>query len=132
MRKTSIFFAAAALAAFSCHSVPDIPMDATATQLIQAGQDALEIPNYAAAEAYYKAVVQRYGMDTAIYIEARYELAHMYLKQKRYEEAYEILSEIQEIFANAEPGVLPAAYKKLAQMSISSIPEKYKDGGSGD
>ena len=72
----------------SCASVPEIPADAGSTQLIQLGQDALSNSNYKAAETYYKAVIQRYGMDTSIYIEASYELGHMYIKQKKYEKAY--------------------------------------------
>lgn len=110
----------------SCNSVPKIPDDATSTQLIQMGQDALEISNYTAAETYYNAVIHRYGMDTATYIEASYELGHLYLKQKRYEEAYQKFDEILATFSNAEIGTIPASYKKLAEMGIERIPEKYK------
>ncbi len=106
----------------SCNSTPKIPNDATSTQLIQNGQEALSSSNYKAAEAYYMAVIQRYGMDTSTYIEARYELGHLYLKQKKYEEAYACFSEILSIFENAEIGYLPAAYKKLAQMGLDRIP----------
>lgn len=108
----------------SCNSVPEIPPSATSTQLIQLGQDALSLKNYVAAETYYNAVIQRYGMDTKVYIEARYELGHMYLQQKKYQEAYRNFSEILEIFENAEYGSIPASFKKLAQMGIENIPEK--------
>lgn len=114
------------LSIFSCNSVPEIPDDATATQLIQSGQDALEIPNYKAAETYYNAVIQRYGMNTALYIEATYELGHLYIKQKKYDLAYQKFDEILATFENAEIGSIPAAYKKLAQMGMEQIPEKYK------
>lgn len=118
-------FALAALSA-SCNTVPKIPQDATSTQLIQAGQDALEVSNYKAAETYYNTVIQRYGMDTATYIEASYELGHLYLKQKKYDEAYRKFDEILEIFSNAEIGTIPASYKKLAEMGIEKIPQKHK------
>ena len=108
----------------SCNSVPEIPLTATSTQLIQMGQDSLSMKNYVAAETYYNAVIQRYGMDTRVYIEARYELGHMYLQQKKYQEAYRNFSEILEIFENAEYGSIPASFKKLAQMGINNIPEK--------
>lgn len=111
----------------SCNSVPEIPATASSTQLIQLGQDALEISNYTAAETYYNAVIQRYGMDTATYIEARYELGHLYMKQNKYPEAYASFNEILGIFENAEFGSIPAAYKKLALMGIDNIPEKYKN-----
>lgn len=114
-------------AAISCSSVPEIPADATSTQLIQLGQDAMEVPNYTAAETYYNAVIQRYGMDTATYIEANYELGHMYLKRKSYHEAFAKFNEILELYQNAETGSLPGAYKKLAQMGMEQIPAKYKN-----
>ena len=121
-RIMTILFTVTALMLASCVSNAKIPDNATSTQLIQLGQDAMEVSNYTAAEQYYMAVIQRYGMDTATYIEARYELGHLYLKKKDYTQAYECFSEIVEIFENAEIGYLPAAYKKLAQMGLSNIP----------
>ncbi len=90
------------------------------------GQDALEVSNYTAAETYYITVIQRYGMDTATYIEASYELGHLYLKQKKYDEAYRKFDEILGIYSNAEIGTIPASYKKLAEMGIEKIPEKHR------
>lgn len=117
----------AALLFAACYTVPSIPNDATSTQLIQLGQDALEISNYTAAETYYNAVIQRYGMDVSAYVEASYELGHMYLKQKKYSQAKAKFTEILDIFSNAEIGVVPAAYKKLAKMGMDQIPDKYKE-----
>lgn len=110
----------------SCASTPNIPEDATATQLIQMGQDALENSNYKAAEVYYMAVIQRYGTDTNLYIEARYELGHTYLQQKKYDEAYTSFSEILAIYENAEYGSVPGSFKKLAQIGMNNLPEKYQ------
>lgn len=111
--------------AVSCRTSAVIADDATAAQLIQAGQEALEVSNYSVAEEYYTAVIQRYGMDTATYVEARYELGHLYMKRKKYEQAYRSFSEILGIFENAEYGTVPPAYKKLSQMEIAKIPAKY-------
>lgn len=122
-----IIATASAIILASCSTVPKIPADATSTQLIQLGQDALEVSNYTAAETYYNAVIQRYGMDVSAYVEASYELGHMYLKQKKYSQAQAKFTEILDIFANAEIGIVPAAYKKLAKMGMDQIPDKYKD-----
>ncbi len=111
---------------YSCKTVPVIPNNASSTQLIQLGQDAAESSNYDAAEMYYEAVIKRYGMNTSTYIEAKYELGHLYKNTKKYNEAFSAFNEILSIFENAEPGSLPAAYKKLAKMGISSLPEKYQ------
>lgn len=67
---------------FSCSTVPEIPENASATQLIQYGQDAIDLGNYSLAETYYLTTIKRYGMDTTTYIEARYELGRLYLKKK--------------------------------------------------
>ena len=111
---------------FSCKSASMIPQNATYAQLIQMGQDAFGSANYRAAERYYTAVIHRYGMDTKAYIEARYELGHLYLSRKRYADAYKSFNERLGIFENAEYGSIPAAYKKLALMGMDKIPEKYK------
>lgn len=128
MKKILIIVSVAVLSAafISCGSVPKIPDNASSTQLIQLGQDAAEMNNFIAAETYYNAVIQRYGMNTAKYVEARYELGHLYQSQKKYQEAYEAYSEILEIFENAEYGSVPQAYKKLSMMGIESLPNKYK------
>ncbi|MGP1459031.1 MAG: hypothetical protein ACTTKL_06955 [Treponema sp.] len=118
--------AAFSAAAFSCKSTKVIPADATYAQLIQMGQDAFSGARYRAAERYYTAVIYRYGMDTRAYIEARYELGHLYLRRRRYAQAYRSFNEILGIFENAEYGSVPPAYKKLAQMGMDKIPEKYK------
>lgn len=120
------FILASGLFFASCATAPKIPENATSTQLIQMGQDALEVSNHTAAETYYITVIQRYGMDTATYIEASYELGHLYLKQKKYDEAYRKFDEILGIYSNAEIGTVPASYKKLAEMGIEKIPEKHR------
>lgn len=107
----------------ACSSTKAIPDDATAAQLIQFGQDSAGNGDYHNAERYYKTAITRYGTDSSVYIEARYELGHMYLQQKKYSEAYTSFKEIQDIFANAEAGILPHAYSKLADMEMAKIPE---------
>lgn len=110
----------------SCKSTAKIPDNATYTQLIQMGQDAMESSNYIASEQYFNTVIKRYGMDTNIYIEAKYELGHLFLRQKKYEQAYACFTEIKEIYENAEFGSLQTSYKKLCDICISQIPEKHR------
>ena len=112
----------------SCASSRIIPADLSYTQLIQMGQDEYEIGNYKAAEEYYSAVIQRFGMNTNVYIEATYELGHLYLNRKDYERAFAKFNEIIELYETAEFGVLPASFKKLSQLGIDRIPEKFKPG----
>jgi len=114
---------AAAFTAVSCRTVKDIPEDLTAPQLLQRGQSCLDNADYKSAEVYYKTTIDRYGDDTNIYIEAKYELAHLYIKRKNYDKARSALDEILELYDYAPAGSLPAAYKKLAQIEMAKIPD---------
>ena len=89
---------------------------------MQRGQASLDNSDYKTAEKYFLKTIEQYGDDTDTYIEAKYELAHLYIKTKRYDKAYDNLSEILELYDYAIAGSLPAAYKKLAQIEIDKIP----------
>ena len=114
---------AAAFTAVSCRTVKDIPEDLTAPQLLQRGQSCLDNADYKSAEVYYLTTIDRYGDDTNTYIEAKYELAHLYIKRKNYDKARSALDEILELYDYAPAGSLPAAYKKLAQIEMAKIPD---------
>ena len=107
----------------SCKTtMPEIPNDLTAAQLIQRGQDALANGKYKIADSYYIATIDSYGSDLKCYVEARYELAHSFYKQKRYDEAKTMFNEIVSIFDSPEAiyQVQPK-YKKLAQIQLDKI-----------
>ena len=124
----SIFvLAAAALTFTSCQSVKDIPEDLTAPQLLQRGQSYADNADYKNAEACYLATIDRYGDNTDTYIEAIYELAHLYIKKRNYEKARPVLEEILELYDYATVGTLPAAYKKLAQMDLEKISNRSEE-----
>lgn len=114
------------LTLFSCNTTKEIPEGLSAAQLIQLGQNEYAVGNYKQAEQCYLEVIKKYGIDNAIYVEARYELGHLYLNSKKYKEAYNAYSEILSIYEDAFSGELPAAYKKLAQIGMDKIPENKK------
>lgn len=126
MRKIIVLLSIIAMAGgvlfTSCQTLKDIPEDLTAPQLLQRGQAYADASDYKNAEACYLATIDRYGDDTNTYIEAEYELAHLYMKMKKYDKARAVLEEILEIYDYATPGSLPAAYKKLAQIDMEKIP----------
>ena len=123
----SIITLAAAVLFTSCQTVKDIPQDLTAPQLLQRGQSYADNADYKNAEACYLATIDRYGDNTETYIEAKYELAHLYIKNKNYEKAQPVLEEILELYDYAPVGTLPAAYKKLAQMDMEKIPSRLEE-----
>ena len=72
----------------------------------------------------YEILLQRYGMNPAIYVEARYEIAHVYVKQKKYKDAEPILLELKEIYDSSAPGALPGAYRKMAMKDLEKVQDK--------
>lgn len=113
----------ATFAFFSCKTTKEIPEDYTSTQIIQLGQEAYDKGDYSESEYYYKEVIERYGADTATYVEALYELGHIYLKTKKYENAKNCFDEILNVYDLDIQNQLPRTYKKLAQIGLSKIPE---------
>ena len=123
------FFRAALIAMIliSCNSVPDeIPEELDASQLIQLGQDNYDAKKYRAAQMYFNAVLERYGTDIKRYVEAKYELGHLFIKTKNYRSAYNNFQEILEIYENIPVG-LSGAYKRLSQLELEKIPQKVLD-----
>lgn len=109
----------------SCSSVPkEIPEDLTAQELIQKGQNEFENGRYKAAYCYYNAVTERFPDTLDVYLEASYEIGHLYMKQKKYKQAEEVFQNMLDIYAAAQPGSLPGAYSKLANLELDKIKEK--------
>lgn len=127
MKKTIIFSSAifALLALFcGCQTVPtEISEDLDARQLIQLGQDNYDNHHYLAAEKYFNTVLERYGDDPKHFLEAKYELGHLYIKQKKYSAAYDNFKEIEEIYENVPVG-LPGSYRILCGIELAKIPEE--------
>ena len=117
-----ILFAGLSLTLAACNSTKEIPDNLTAPQLLQKGQACLDSSDSKTAEKYFFKTIELYGNDTNTYIEAKYELAHLYIKTKRWEKAYSNLAEILELYDYAAAGSLPPAYKKLAQIEMDKIP----------
>lgn len=110
----------------SCASTPkEVPYEATSREIIQLAQTEYDAGRISNALFYYETLIMRYGSDTAVYVEARYEIGHIYFKQKRYREAAAIFTEILDIYNSLQPGEIPGSFKKLAQNDLSKIPEEY-------
>ena len=56
---------------FSCSSLKEIPEDKTSAQIIQMGQNYVGNNDYKSAEFCYTTVIDRYGSDPAVYVEAQ-------------------------------------------------------------
>lgn len=112
-------------ASISCSSTPkEIPEELTAQELIQKGQAEFENGRYKNALRYYNAVTERYADTPAVYAEASYEIGHLFMKQKKYDEAERVLKDLVDLYAQSEPGSMPGAYQKLAQLELDKINKK--------
>ncbi|MBQ9238031.1 MAG: hypothetical protein IJ191_01745 [Treponema sp.] len=130
-----IVFIVATVLLCACRSTVELAETLTAEQIIQKGQDAAARGKYALAAECYETVIARYGMDTNIYIEARYELGHLALKRKNYQTAYDSFNEILSLYAMADAGVISPAFKKLADIGMAKIPPEklaLPEDGSSD
>lgn len=107
----------------SCTSIKEIPEDKTSAQIIQMGQNAISASDFNTALFCYETVLERYGNNPAVFVEAKYEQGHTYLKQKKYDKAYEIFNSILALY-DYNAAVFPPAYKKLANIGINQIPPK--------
>jgi len=117
------------LAAFGCASVPDpskIPMELTVAELSQRGQAQLDDYNYKAAEVYYEAIIQRYGTDLGALTAAEFEIAHIRIKQKKWDQAKPMLEAIIARYDETGGAGLPPEYLTLARNDLLSIPEPKK------
>lgn len=106
----------------SCSSLPESTPD-DEMELVQLAQTAYDSGNTRLAKFYYSELLEKFGDNPSIYVEGRFELAHIAIKKKQYETAVPILEEIEEIYNNLPPGVLPGEYRKLAQLDLEKVPK---------
>lgn len=117
----------ASLSFVSCMTVPkesEIPEDATAADLTQKAQEAFDASNYRAAHAYYQIILNRFSMDESVCVAAEYEIAHLYIKKRKWKDAYTILDKIITKYEGAMGMQLPPDYYKLAKIDYTRAAEK--------
>ena len=92
-----------------------ISNDASELEIIQTAQTAFDNGDKEGALKCYNKLLQLYGVNTATYVEGRYEIGHILLKEKKYEEAAERLrSLIRNDSKNYRPYIdLADCYLKL-------------------
>ena len=108
----------------SCVSQKEIPADKTLEELKLTAYEYSAKGNYKASERYYNEVVVRFGSDEATLVGAKYEIAHLYIKQKKYKEAEPILNEVISHYSSANYNsnrYLPSQYLTLAQIDLQKI-----------
>lgn len=105
---------------FSCKTIKEIPEEKTAAQIIQMGQNAAAINSFTDAEFCYKEALKKFPEDMNIFVQANYELGHIYTKQKKYEKAEKAFNSILNL-ADENPYTVPPKYIKLCKMGLERI-----------
>lgn len=122
MKKILILLPILATFFISCKTIKEIPQEKSAAQIIQMGQNFATLGDYKSAEICYKEALIRFYADPQIFAEAKYELGAVYLKQKKYDSAFNEFSQLLTIY-DENPAIYPSAYKKLANIGLSKIPK---------
>jgi hypothetical protein len=126
----TVMCACCAIASFSlisCMTVPkesEIPEDTTAADLTQKAQEAFDASNYRAAYAYYQIILNRFSTDESVCVAAEYEIAHLHIKKKKWQDAHTALEKIITKYEGPMGMQLPPDYYKLAKIDYARAAEK--------
>ena len=122
---SAVLVAILIIISFSCYSVPkSVSEDLSKEELIQLAQNSYDEGNVKASEFYYNTIIERFGDDLGTRIAAQFEIAHIKVKEKKWNEARPLLEEIIAYFDAPDSALtLPQEYKKLAIIDWKKLPE---------
>ena len=105
---------------FSCSSVPkEIPTDKTLEELKLQAYEYSAKGKYDASEKYYRTIIERFGTNVEVQVSCEFEIAHLYVKQKKFNKAEPLLNKVLSYY-EIDPS-LPAQYKKLAALDLQKV-----------
>lgn len=114
---------------FSCGTIPTeatVSPDLTPTELNQKAQEELDKGYIKSALAYYEILLNRYGQDVSVRTGAEYEIAHIYIKQKKWLEADRMLKMIINRYETAGGASISPKYYVLAKNDYAKTQEHIK------
>ena len=106
----------------SCLTVDSVPQEMTAPELLREAQNSYDKGSSRKALVYYQALAERYGSDATMYVTARYETAHIYIKKHKWAKAEPILQEVVEIYRNMPAGTISGSFLNMAERDLEKIP----------
>jgi tetratricopeptide (TPR) repeat protein len=115
----------AAVFVSSCATGPvNIPQEASPEELIQKAQEASDKNRYKTALRYYEALLERNLTSIDLVCTAEYEIAFIYYKQKKYDQARTEFNELLERYNTLDAELLPQQYKTLSLIVLDKIKVK--------
>ena len=109
---------------FSACASLNISDDMSPAELIQRAQEASDRNSYNTALQYYYALRDRNSNNIDLVITAKYQIAFIHYKQKKYQQAREGLNEVLGYYNTPDEELLPQQFKRLSQIVLKSIEEK--------
>jgi outer membrane protein assembly factor BamD (BamD/ComL family) len=114
----------ASLGLVTCASAPVIPANATASELLQLGQNELDGHHYSNAIIYFQTVIDKYATNTDAVCNAQYEIGHTHYKQGRYIMARQEFQALFDRYNQTGGDLLPPQFKILAQIGLNNVAKK--------
>ena len=107
----------------------------TPGELVQKAQEESDNNNYEKAARFYNEILERFPDDRAAVCGARYEIAFIYYKQKRYSEAKDEFYALLDLYNDSDGDLLPQKYYILSNIVLENIArqtqKKSKTTGEG-
>jgi len=130
VKKPLILAAFAIILLFSaCASSMNISEDLSPAEIIQRAQEASDRNRYETALQYYQALNERNRSNIDLVITAKYEIAYIHYKQKKYQQAMTELTDVLEYYNIPDEELLPQHFKKLSKIVIERIEKREKQRG---
>ncbi len=136
LRMTTIVLAGliCVLGITSCGSLPTektVAPNLTPIEIKQLAQEEMDNGSRRNALAYYEILLNRYGSDMSVRSAAEFEIAHIYIKQRKWKKADELLEKIIKRYESAGgAGLVPKYYvlaKKDYEKTQAKIGKKKKE-----
>jgi outer membrane protein assembly factor BamD (BamD/ComL family) len=122
--KTHVLVVVFTILVFSCNTIVNISDELSPAELIQRAQEASDRNRYGIALQYYEALLERNRFNIDLVITAEYEIAFIYYKQKKYQQARSGLNSVLEYYDSPDAELLPQQFRVLARIVLDNITEK--------
>jgi len=123
--KQRVLLALAVLLLFcTCSSTVFISDELSPAELIQRAQEASDRNRYKVALQYYEALLERNRGNIDLVITAEYEIAFIFYKQKKYDQARDGLNGVLKYYTTQDQELLPQQFKRLSEIVLERITEK--------
>jgi outer membrane protein assembly factor BamD (BamD/ComL family) len=110
----------------ACASVPkeeDIPEELSVEELTLEAQNSFDKGNIRAAQVYYQTILRRFSSEPAVVMAAEYELSHIKIKQKKWNEALVMIDALLAQYEDDTFHQLHPSYRKLLEQDRKKIPK---------